>query len=107
MLFRPFVALLAILLFSSTTTQAGSVQAHMQKEPEEVLIFTLPDCAFCEKAKNLMTRKHIPFREIDLATPEGAIKAESMKLPPIAPVFSYKNRILQGFSESRFLLFLE
>ncbi len=54
-----------------------------------------------------MSKKHIPFREIDLTSDEGMKMAEAMKIPPMAPVFTYKNRTLQGFTPDRLLKFVE
>lgn len=53
-----------------------------------------------------MARKHIPFREIDLTTDEGMKLAEKLQISPMAPVFSYKNRVLQGFAPDRLLGFI-
>ncbi len=100
------VALSALLIYS-TPIQAGSVQAHMQTGPAEVLMFTLPGCSYCKSAKELMSKKRIPFREIDLTTDEGMKMAEAMKVPPMAPVFAYKNRVMQGYTEDRLLKFVE
>ena len=99
-------ALAALIVFSNPS-QAGSVQAHMQSGPAEVLMFTLPGCSYCKSAKELMLKKHIPFREVDLSTDEGMRTAEAMKIPPMAPVFAYKNRVLQGYTEDRLLKFVE
>jgi glutaredoxin len=95
------------LLVCSTPIQAGSVQAHMQTGPAEVLMFTLPGCSYCKSAKELMSKKRIPFREIDLTTDEGMKLAETMKVPPMAPVFAYKDRVMQGYTEDRLLKFIE
>ena len=98
---------LAALIAFSNPSHAGSVQAQMQAAPAEVLMFTLPGCSYCKSAKELMQRKHIPFREVDLSTDEGMKTAEAMKIPPMAPVFAYKNRVLQGYTEDRLLKFVE
>lgn len=98
---------LVLTLVWAVPSQAGSVQAHLQVSPPEVLIFTLPGCSYCRQAKDLMSKKHIPFREIDLTSDEGMKMAEAMKIPPMAPVFAYKNRTLQGFTPDRLLKFVE
>lgn len=54
-----------------------------------------------------MSKKRIPFREIDLTSDEGMKMAETMKVPPMAPVFAYKNRLMQGYTEDRLLKFIE
>lgn len=107
MKFLSTIAAFTALIAFGTPSQAGSVQAHMQTGPAEVLMFTLPGCSYCKSAKELMLKKHIPFREVDLSTDDGSRIAESLKIPPMAPVFAYKNRILQGYTEDRLLLFVE
>lgn len=102
-----FVAAMVALITIALPSQAGSVQAGMQGGPAEVLMFTLPGCSYCKSAKELMLKKHIPFREVDLSTDEGMRTAEAMKIPPMAPVFAYKNRVLQGYTEDRLLKFVE
>lgn len=94
---------LVLSLAFSIPSQAGSVQAHLQASPHEILIFTLPGCSYCD----LMAKKHIPFREVDLTSDEGMKMAEAMKITPMAPVFTYKNRTLQGFTPDRLLKFVE
>ena len=101
-----YIGLLAIFM-TPFPSQAGSVQANMQVVPAEVLMFTLPACSYCKSAKELMLKKRIPFREIDLSTDDGMRTAEAMKIPPMAPVFAHKNRLLQGYTEERLLKFLE
>ena len=103
----PIAALLAAHLAFSVPSQAGSVQAHLQTGPAEVLMFTLPGCSYCRSAKELMLKKRIPFREVDISTDEGMKTAEALKIPPMAPVFTYKNRVLQGYSEDRLRKFIE
>lgn len=107
MKFLCVAATLMSLVTIALPSQAGSVQAHMQTGPNEVQIFTLPGCSYCKSAKELMLKKRIPFREIDLSTDEGMRTAEAMKIPSMAPVFAYKNRILQGYTEDRLLKFVE
>ncbi len=98
---------LVLSLAFSIPSQAGSVQAHLQAPLPEVLIFTLPGCSYCRQAKALMAKKHIPFREVDLTSDEGMKIANAMKIPPMAPVFAYKNRTLLGFTPDRLLKFVE
>lgn len=37
-----------------------------------ILVYTTSQCPYCQKAKNLLTRKSLPFQEIDLTNnPQG------------------------------------
>lgn len=96
---------LAVVL--NAPSQAGSVQAHLQSNPSEILLFSLPGCTHCISAKSLMSRKRLPYREVDLTTDEGIRLAEQLNLPLMAPTFSYKNKILQGFVEEDLIRFIE
>lgn len=94
-----------LIVFSSSW--AFSSQPRNELGSSEVIIFTLPECMYCKHAKDHMTRKRIPFREMDLSTPEGMRAAEELQIKPMAPVFSYKNRTLHGYTAERLIKFIE
>lgn len=36
----------------------------------KVLVYSKEKCPYCEQAKSLLTRKEIPYRELDVTRPE-------------------------------------
>ena len=40
---------------------------------KNILIYTGPSCNYCDAAKRLLTRNNAPFKEIDIATVDGAM----------------------------------
>ena len=41
---------------------------------KNVTIYTGPMCAFCDAAKRLLTKKNIPYKEINIALEEGKME---------------------------------
>lgn len=84
----------------------AAAEARGTVTSSEILLFTLPGCSYCLSAKNSLSRQHLAFREVDVSTQEGAKLAESLKIPAIAPVITFRGRVMQGFSEERLARFL-
>ena len=40
---------------------------------KNIIIYTGPFCNFCDAAKRLLARNNAPYKEIDIATTEGAM----------------------------------
>ena len=40
---------------------------------KNIIIYTGPSCNYCDAAKRLLTRNNAPFKEIDIATVDGAM----------------------------------
>ena len=40
---------------------------------KSVIIYTGPLCAFCDAAKKLLTRNNVEYKEINIATVDGAM----------------------------------
>ena len=54
---------------------------------KNIVIYTGPFCNYCDAAKRLLTRNNAPFKEIDIATVDGAmdemiVKANGKKTIP-------------------------
>lgn len=106
-LLLPCSFVIAAGLALSSSSLAHSSECRWQAKPSVVRIFTLPECGYCSKAKTFMTRKRIPFEEIDMASEDGIRLVNELHLPEAAPVFSYKDRLLMGYREERLIRFLE
>lgn len=104
---RVCILLVAAGLATARPALAGSVQAAAQAPAPEVLMFSLPDCTHCVSAKALLSRRHIPYQVIDLSTEAGAQKAKEMRVPAMAPVFVYRGKMLQGYTEAKLLTLVE
>jgi glutaredoxin 3 len=46
------------------------MEAHTETRPA-IEIFTGPDCGYCRRAKAVLERRNLQFREIDVSAAEG------------------------------------
>ena len=72
---------------------------------KNIIIYTGPSCNYCDAAKRLLTRNNAPFKEIDIATVEGAmdemiIKANGKRT---IPQIFFDNQHIGGYDEVRAL----
>ena len=72
---------------------------------KSVIIYTGPLCAFCDAAKKLLTRNNVEYKEINIATVDGAMdemitKADGKRTIP--QIFFDENHI-GGYDDVRAL----
>ena len=72
---------------------------------KNIIIYTGPSCNYCDAAKRLLTRNNAPFKEIDIATVDGAmdemiIKANGKKT---IPQIFFADQHIGGYDEVRAL----
>ena len=72
---------------------------------KNIIIYTGPSCNYCDAAKRLLTRNNAPFKEIDIATVEGAmdemiIKANGKRT---IPQIFFDDKHIGGYDEVRAL----
>ena len=72
---------------------------------KSVVIYTGPFCNYCDAAKRLLTRNNVTFKEIDVATVDGAmdemiIKANGKRT---IPQIFFDDKHIGGYDEVRAL----
>lgn len=69
--------------------------------PDEVIIYTKPGCPYCKAAKEDLTGRGVPFRELDV-TSDPAIKEEAIARAGVAsvPVIVTGGEVTVGFGGS-------
>ena len=72
---------------------------------KNVTIYTGPLCNYCDAAKRLLTRNNVKYKEINIATVDGAmdemiIKANGKKT---IPQIFFDNQHIGGYDEARAL----
>jgi len=72
---------------------------------KNIIIYTGPSCNYCDAAKRLLTRNNAPFKEIDIATVDGAmdemiIKANGKRT---IPQIFFDDQHIGGYDEVRTL----
>ena len=72
---------------------------------KNITIYTGPLCTYCDAAKRLLTRNNIPYKEINIATVDGArdemIKKANGK--QTIPQIFFDNQHIGGYDEVRTL----
>ena len=67
----------------------------------EAIVYTLPDCEFCERTKGFLARRQVPFLEKNLAFDRAAVR-ELEQLEVLAvPVTVYGAEVIVGFNQRR------
>ena len=72
---------------------------------KNITVYSGPMCNFCDAAKRLLTRNNIPYKEINIATVDGArdemIKKANGK--QTIPQIFFDNQHIGGYDEVRTL----
>ena len=72
---------------------------------KNVTIYTGPLCNFCDAAKKLLTRNNITYKEINIATVDGAIDEMIKKSngKKTIPQIFFNDQHIGGYDEARAL----
>tara|TARA_X000000368_G_scaffold373086_1_gene323842 strand:- start:2115 stop:2369 length:255 start_codon:yes stop_codon:yes gene_type:complete len=72
---------------------------------KNVTMYTGPLCNFCEAAKRLLARNNIPFKEINIATEDGAMNEMIKKSngKRTIPQIFFDEKHIGGYDEARAL----
>ena len=72
---------------------------------KNVTMYTGPLCNFCEAAKRLLARNNIPFKEINIATEDGAMNEMIKKSngKRTIPQIIFDEKHIGGYDEARAL----
>jgi len=72
---------------------------------KNVTIYTGPLCNYCEAAKKLLTRNNVEYKEISIATVEGAMDEMISKAngKRTIPQIFFDNQHIGGYDEARAL----
>ena len=72
---------------------------------KSIIIYTGPSCNYCEAAKRLLTRNNAPFKEIDIATVDGAMDEMIKKAngKRTIPQIFFDDHHIGGYDEVRAL----
>ena len=72
---------------------------------KNIIIYTGPSCNYCDAAKRLLTRNNAPFKEIDIATVDGAMDEMITKAngKRTIPQIFFDDQHIGGYDEVRAL----
>jgi glutaredoxin len=74
-----------------------------KKRVEQVVIYTAPACAHCQRAKRFLRESGIPFREMDVTASQRARKQLQSLGARGVPVLLVGAKRMDGFDPKRFL----
>ena len=72
---------------------------------KNIVIYTGPSCNYCDAAKRLLSRNNAPFKEIDIATVDGAMDEMIKKAngKRTIPQIFFDDQHIGGYDEVRAL----
>ena len=67
----------------------------------KVVIYSTPTCPYCKRAKDYLSRKGIPYTDINVAQDREKTKEMIQKSGQLGvPVITIDNEVVLGFNES-------
>ena len=84
-------------------TQSPSKPGPSRQGTKRVVIYTQAGCAHCQRAKNFLRSRGIPFREMDVGRSPRARKELERLGARGVPLLLVGDERLDGFSEAGFL----
>ncbi len=73
-----------------------------EKATRQIVIYSTPTCPICKRAKEYLTKKGIPYQEIDVAADRKAAQEMIQKSGQMGvPVIIVDNELMVGFNQSK------
>ncbi|CAJ1383040.1 unnamed protein product, partial [Effrenium voratum] len=88
---------LAAALVRMAQPRAAAARASSSSASEDVVVFSRPGCAFCARAKALLTKRRVPFGVVDVAAEERREEAQRRSGATTLPQVFVGSRSVGGF----------
>jgi glutaredoxin-like YruB-family protein len=73
-----------------------------EKATRQIVIYSTPTCPICKRAKEYLTKKGIPYQEIDVAGDRKAVQEMIQKSGQMGvPVIIVDDELMVGFNQSK------
>jgi len=79
-----------------------AVEPTQYQRKKEVIVIGTPNCKYCKKAKDLLHREGVAFRELDSRSGEGALLFRKNNGTGV-PLLLVGDEVLRGYSEKKIL----
>ncbi len=67
----------------------------------EAIVYTIPNCEFCDRTKAFLARREVPFLEKNINSDRAALRElEQLEVQAI-PVTVYGSEVIVGYNERR------
>jgi glutaredoxin len=67
----------------------------------EAIIYTVPNCEFCDRTKSFLARRQIPFLEKNISVDRAALRELEQLDVQAVPVTVYGAEVIVGFNQTR------
>lgn len=102
------VLALAVALATGVATAGGATKAtpsgktqRAAKLQTEVTLYVMPQCGYCEKARRLLTKRGVTWKERDIASSADAKREFIAKGGVGTPLIVIGDEVIPGYDASR------
>lgn len=69
----------------------------------EAIVYTVPNCEFCDRTKSFLARRQVPFLEKNIAIDRAALRELEQMDVQAVPVTVYGGEVIVGFNQARLM----
>jgi glutaredoxin len=69
----------------------------------EAIVYTLPNCEFCDRTKAFLARRQVPFLEKNLTVDRAAVRELEQLDVQAIPVTVYGGEVIVGYNLQRLM----
>jgi glutaredoxin len=84
----------------TTATPTGKAESAAKRQAD-VTLYVMPQCGYCEKARQLLTERHMTWTERDIAGSAEARREFTAKGGVGAPLIVIGHEVIRGYDASR------
>ena len=91
----------AMLVLSVTTARAAGAESAHKTPAAAVTLYVMPQCGYCEKAREQLTRRGVTWQERDIVESAEAKREFDAKGGVGTPLIVIGDEIIKGFDAAR------
>ncbi|WP_257387319.1 glutaredoxin family protein [Tahibacter caeni] len=91
----------AMLALNTTVAGAGSAGNTKAGQPAPVTLYVMPQCGYCEKAREHLTRRGVSWQERDIVASVDAKREFDAKGGVGTPLIVIGDQVIKGFDATR------
>ena len=69
----------------------------------EAIVYTVPECEFCDRTKSFLARRQVPFLEKNINVDRAAMRELEQLDVQAVPVTVYGAEVIVGFNQTRLM----
>jgi glutaredoxin len=95
------LALFAALAVGYYTVPCNAAPAGAAKHSPEIVMYVMPGCGYCERARTYLEQRGLSWQEKDITTSKAANSEFQQKGGVGTPLILVDGSVVQGFSAAR------